>query len=105
MATPKELRRLANELVARSSSIDERSYAVIHSLRDAADEIDRLTERLAEIDAGAQADEDDLNKMRDGTKLTRAGVVRIIVYQQQEIRELKRQLSIDASQCRTGEVR
>lgn len=59
------------------------------ALREAADEIDRLTARLAEIDAGAQADEDDLNRMRDGTKLTRAGVVRIIVYQQQDIRELK----------------
>jgi hypothetical protein len=49
MTTPKELRRLANELVARSMSIDERSYAVILALREAADEIDRLTAEVERL--------------------------------------------------------
>jgi hypothetical protein len=48
-----------------------------------------LLERLAEIDRLAKADADDLAKMRDGTKLTRYGLVEIIAYQQQEIAEAR----------------
>jgi len=51
------------------------------------------TERLAEIDRLAKADADDLAKMRDGTKLTRYGLVEIIAYQQQEIADLARELA------------
>jgi BMFP domain-containing protein YqiC len=51
------------------------------------EEAERLRTRLAEIEAGANADAEDLAKMRDGTKLTRAGVVQVLVWQQQEIRE------------------
>jgi len=50
-------------------------------------------ERLAEIDRIAKADADDLAKMRDGTKLTRNGLVEIIAYQQQEIADLARELA------------
>jgi len=55
-------------------------------------------ERLAEIDRLAKADADDLAKMRDGTKLTRYGLVEIIAYQQQEIADLKAQAAALADQ-------
>jgi chromosome segregation ATPase len=50
-------------------------------------------ERLAEIDRHAQADAADLEKMRDGTKLTRSGLVQIISYQQQELAEATAKLA------------
>lgn len=43
-------------------------------------ENERLRGRLSEIESAAKADEDDLAKMRDGTKLTRAGLVHVIAY-------------------------
>lgn len=49
--------------------------------------------RLALIDAHAKSDEADLAKMRDGTKLSRFGLVQIIAYQQQDIDELKARLA------------
>jgi hypothetical protein len=48
-----------------------------------------LEGRLADIDAAANADAADLAEMRDGTKLTRAGLVQVIQYQQQDIKELE----------------
>jgi hypothetical protein len=48
-----------------------------------------LEGRLADIDAAANADAADLAEMRDGTKLTRAGLVQVIQYQQQDIKEIK----------------
>jgi hypothetical protein len=62
-------------------------------------ENERLKARLDEIDAGAQADADDLKKMRDGTKLTRAGLVQLIVYQQQDIATLRRERDEVLSEC------
>jgi hypothetical protein len=53
------------------------------------EEVERLRARLAEIEAGANADAEDLAKLRDGTKLTRAGVVQVLVWQQQELAEAK----------------
>lgn len=60
--------------------------------------IDHLTARLAEIQAGAEADAVDLETMRDGTKLTRAGLVMCIVYAQQDIKELKAEVSRQAAE-------
>ena len=40
----------------------------------------------------------DLAKMRDGTKMTRAGLVSSLVYQQQEISELHEQLAKDQAE-------
>lgn len=50
-------------------------------------------QRLARIDEGVKVDADDLAKMRDGTKLTRAGLVEIIVYQNEEIESLRGRLN------------
>jgi chromosome segregation ATPase len=49
--------------------------------------------RLDEIERAAQADADDLEKMRDGTKLNRWGLVQIIAYQQEDIAELRAKLA------------
>ena len=49
--------------------------------------------RLAEIEAAANADAADLEKMRDGTKLTRSGLVSIITYQQQELAAARAELT------------
>jgi hypothetical protein len=57
------------------------------------EQLEQAQKRLSEICAGAKADAADLEKMRDGTKLTRSGIVEIIVYQQQDIRELRQQLA------------
>ena len=57
------------------------------SLCDTALSAARLREQLDAIAKVAQADKDDLAKMRDGTKMTRAGLVEVIVYQQQELVE------------------
>lgn len=48
-----------------------------------------LRSRLEEIRKGCEADEADLKQMRDGTKLTRSGLVTLLVFQQQDIAELK----------------
>jgi hypothetical protein len=48
-----------------------------------------LEARLAAIDAASKADAEDLAKMRDGTKLTRSGLVEIIKHQQQDIEKLQ----------------
>lgn len=48
--------------------------------------------RLAEIDAAAKADAADLAVMRDGTKLSRAGLVSAIVYLQQDLKAAERLL-------------
>lgn len=50
---------------------------------------DAMHARLEEIRKGCESDEADLAKMRDGTKLTRSGLVTLLVYQQQDIAELK----------------
>jgi hypothetical protein len=55
-------------------------------------ELVAVNDRLREIDEATKADADDLEKMRDGTKLTRTGLVSIIVYQRQDIDELKERL-------------
>lgn len=52
-----------------------------------AQELLEARQRLTEIDAASKADADDIEKMRDGTKLTRSGLVTIIKCQQQDIAE------------------
>ena len=70
-------------------TILESHHAVCKDKLALSKERDKLRSRLDEIDAGAKADEADLAKMRDGVKLNRWGLVQIIVYQQQDIKELK----------------
>ena len=61
-----------------------RAALVAYAAAKAAGETD-ASRRLAEIEAAANADAADLEKMRDGTNLTRSGLVSIIAYQQQEL--------------------
>lgn len=48
-------------------------------------------EKLSRIEQAANADAEDLAKMRDGTKMTRAGLVRVIAYQQEHIAEVEQE--------------
>lgn len=52
-------------------------------------ERDDLRDKLQRIADGAKADADDLAKMRDGSKLTRNGLVSLIVYLQEDVAEMK----------------
>ena len=49
-------------------------------------ELDAKTSRLKEIESAVQADDKDLNQMRDGTKLTRSGLVETIMFQKQDLK-------------------
>jgi hypothetical protein len=51
-----------------------------------------LTAKLSRIEATSKADAEDLKKMRDGTKLTREGLVQVIAYLQEDVAELTRKL-------------
>lgn len=53
---------------------------------------DAAEARLAGIEAAAKADAADLEKMRDGTKLTRSGVVECLVYWKEECAAATRKL-------------
>ncbi len=94
MATHPHLSGAYHELVSRLECLMDThadNLRAIHARQ--ADELVAAKNRLAEIDAGVKADAEDLAKMRDGTKLTRAGVVEIIVYQQQDIATLAARLA------------
>lgn len=59
--------------------------------------------KLARIEAATQADADDLEQMRDGSKLTRSGIVSLLAFQQEDIAELKenvRSLEAQLSEAR-----
>lgn len=56
-------------------------------------QLDEAQARLSAIGAASKADADDLAKMRDGTKMTRAGLVEIIVYQQQDAEKAEADLA------------
>jgi hypothetical protein len=68
---------------------DESIYCLRAQLSALTARVAELEGRLADIDAAANADAADLAEMRDGTKLTRAGLVQVIQYQQQDIKELE----------------
>lgn len=61
----------------------EKHFAELKTARQAAES------KLARIEAGVKADADDLAEMRDGTKLTRAGLVACIVYANEDAEEHK----------------
>lgn len=82
-----ELRR-SLDVAETAFRVAEKIATASNAERDAAKaECERLAARLAEIDAGAKADAEALGRMRDGTKLSRSGLVQIIAYQGQDIRE------------------
>ncbi len=54
---------------------------------------EQAEQQLATIKEASEADAADLAQMRDGTKLTRAGVVEVIRYQQMDIADLKENLA------------
>jgi hypothetical protein len=60
---------------------------LLTALAGAEQELAAANERLAEIDKWVKADADDLAKMRDGAKLTRAGLVATIVELQLQVTE------------------
>lgn len=69
---------VAAQLLRESMRLPCDDSALLRLIAD----VDRLEARLAEIDKWVKADADDLAKMRDGTKLTRAGLVATIVESQ-----------------------
>lgn len=61
--------------------------------REACNEIERHRAKLARIESAAHADSNDLEQMRDGTKLTRAGIVEALVFLREELSEAREQLA------------
>jgi cell division protein ZapA (FtsZ GTPase activity inhibitor) len=50
MTRSEELHAMARDMIQMFPSIDERRYSVIRALNSAADEIDRLSQRVEELE-------------------------------------------------------
>lgn len=88
------LHRRVGELEAWGNGLHDALHKAVaeYKLMDAGRETwkqraEQAEQRLASIDASAKADADDLAKMRDGSKLTRAGLVEVIKYQQDDLKQ------------------
>lgn len=85
----------------RHATNDCRTYTMIHAehrqchedCRTLLRRVDELEERLARIAAVAEADAQDMKQIRDGTKLTRHGLVETIAYWHEEATRLRADLT------------
>lgn len=86
--------RAFDQLIREKKAEHEAQIKSIRSERDTLKaEKQAAEEKLARLKAAADADEADLNEMRDGTKLTRHGIIQIIAYQREDIADLKEKLA------------